>query len=103
VADVWFTVNPDGLDALRGQLTAIHSGMQNVGNEAGSYDPLDLGPNADVWNALQDFHNDWSNGLAMIGRNLGALLRLLADAAAGYRQTDDQIAQSAGPSPGAAG
>jgi hypothetical protein len=100
VAEVWFTVDPEGLDALRAQLAAIQSGMQNIGNEAGAYDPLDLGPNADVWNELQSFHNNWSDGLAMIGHNLQALLGLLASAAAGYRQTDEQIAQSATP-PGA--
>jgi hypothetical protein len=102
MADVSFSVDPDGLDRLHGQLSAIESGMQNIGNDAACYDPLDLGPNADVWNALQQFHNDWSNGMSMIKHNIGQLLKLLGQAADDYRGTEDQISQSATPQSGRA-
>jgi hypothetical protein len=93
--DVFFTVDPDGLQALRSQLERIQSGMQDVENLADSYDPLDFGPDDTVWNVLQDFQSDWSNGLASIGRNLTALGTLLDKAAADYRGTDQQIARTA--------
>jgi hypothetical protein len=102
MTDVCFSVDPDGLDRLRGQLGAIESGMQNSGSEAAACEPLDLGPTPELWNTLQDFHNDWSNGLAMISHNMQRLLGSLAGAAQDYRGTDDQIAQAATPQPGTA-
>ncbi len=93
--DVFFTVDPDGLEALRNQLEHIQSGMQGIGNAVDSYSPLDLGPDNAVWNALQAFQSDWSTGLAKIGRNLTALETLLDQAATDYRGTDQQIAQTA--------
>lgn len=100
MSDVFFSVDPDGLDSLSAKLSAVQATMQNAGNVAGCCDPLDLGQ--DVWIALQDFGNNWSNGLAMIGHNISALAGLLAKAAADYRGTDGQIARSAQPAPGAA-
>ena len=35
--DVFFTVDPDGLEALRGQLEHIQSRMQDIGNAVDSY------------------------------------------------------------------
>jgi hypothetical protein len=102
MTDVCFSVDPDGLDQLRGQLSAIESGMQNIGTVAAGYEALDLGPTPDLWNTLQSFHSDWSNGLAMISHNVQQLLGSLAGAAQDYRGTDDQIAQAATPQPGTA-
>lgn len=102
MTDVSFTVDPDGLDGLRGRLSAIESGMRGIGGTAAAYEPLDLGPNAAVWEALQNFHSDWSNGLAMITRNVQALLGLLSRAAEDYRGTEGQIAQAATPQAGPA-
>lgn len=93
--DACFTVDPDGLQALRSQLERIQDGIQNVENAADSYNPLDFGPDDTVWNALQAFQSDWSNGLAKIGQNLTALETLLDKAAEDYRGTDQQIAQAA--------
>ena len=93
--DVFFTVDPDGLEALKGRLEHIQSGMQDIGNAVDSYNPLDLGPDNAVWNALQAFQAGWSSGLAKIGRNLTGLQTLLDKAAADYRGTDQQIAQAA--------
>ena len=102
MADVRFSVEPDGLDALRAQRSAIESGMRDIGHVVSAYGPLDLGPNPDVWNALQSFHTDWSDGLAVITRNVAALVGLLARAAGDYRGTEDQIAQAAVPQTGPA-
>jgi hypothetical protein len=93
--DAFFTVDPDGLQALRSQLAHIQSGMRDVGNAADSYNPLDFGPDDAVWNALQAFQSDCSDSLAKIGQNLTALETLLGKAAEDYRGTDQQIAQTA--------
>ncbi len=93
--DVIFTVDPDGLDSLRSQLDRIGTGLQEIGQVAGSYEPLELGPDPAVWDALQKFDASWSDGIATIRRSLTALESLLGTAAADYRGTDQQIAQSA--------
>ena len=93
--DVFFSVDPDGLDALRGQLDGIGAGLQEMGQVAGSYDPLELGPDPAVWDALQHFDGSWSDGITTIRQNLAALEGLLGKAAADYRGTDQQIAQTA--------
>jgi len=72
--DVFFTVDPDGLEALRSQLEHIQNGMQDAGNVVDSYSPLDFGPDDAVWNALQTFQVAWSSGLAKIRQNLSALV-----------------------------
>lgn len=100
MGDVFFSVDPDGLDRLQAQLSTLRETMQNSANVAVSFEPLDLGPDQNVWNALQGFHDNWSNGLAMIGHNISALVGLLAKAAADYRGTDEQIAQAAQPTQG---
>lgn len=102
MTEVSFTVDPEGLDTLRGQLNAIESRMQGIGGTVDSYPWQELGPNANVHNALQSFSSDWSNGLAMISHNIQALTELLANAAGDYRGTDNQIAQAAVPPAGAA-
>jgi hypothetical protein len=96
--DVFFTVDPDGLDRMRAELDHIGTSMQDIGRVAGSYDPLDLGPDPSVWNALQQFDGDWSDGMRTIGQNLTALEGLLSKAAAHYRGTDAQLAQAAAQS-----
>jgi hypothetical protein len=92
-----FTVDPDGLDNLRGQLSAIQATMQDIGSITGCYSPADLGTTPQVWNALQSFNSNWSDGISKIGNNVAALVVLLAKAAADYRGTDEQIAQAAAP------
>jgi hypothetical protein len=96
--DVFFTVDPDGLDSLRSQLDRIASGLQDIGPASGSYDPLELGPDPAVWDALQDFDASWSDGIGTIRKNLAALEGLLGTAAADYRGTDQQIAQASAQS-----
>ncbi len=102
MGDVSFSVDPDQLDLLNSQLQAIESGMSMTGDTLAAYGQLELGPNADVWNALRWFHDDWSNGLFLIRENIGRLVKLLTQAAADYRATDQQIAQEATPQTGPA-
>ena len=102
MGDVSFSVDPDQLDLLNRQLQAIESGMSMTGDTLAAYGQLELGPSADVWNALHRFHDDWSNGRYLIRDNIGRLVKLLTQAAADYRATDEQIAQAATPQPGPA-
>jgi hypothetical protein len=102
MGDVSFSVDPDQLDLLTRQLQATGSGMSTTADTLAAYGQLELGPDADVWNALQRFHDDWSNGLFMIKDNIGRLVKLLTQAAADYRATDGQIAQAATPQTGPA-
>ena len=95
---VVFTVDPDGLDTLRARLAEVQSCMQSIGDVSAGYDPLDLGPGGAVWQELQNFHDNWSNGLAMISRNMSALANLLSSAAQGYRSTESAIVTADGGS-----
>ena len=95
MTEVSFTVDPEDLDALRSRLSAIESRMQGMGQTASSYSWQELGSNPDVYEALQNFSSNWSNGLALISHNIQALAKLLTNAAGDYRGTDDQIAQAA--------
>jgi hypothetical protein len=95
VPDVFFTVDPDGLDSLRSQLDRIGTGLEEIGQVASSYQPHELGPDPAVWDALQKFDASWSDGITMIRKNLTALEGLLGTAATDYRDTDQQIAQTA--------
>ncbi len=95
MTEVSFTVDPEGLDTLRSRLGAIESCMQSMGQTVSSYPWQDLGSSPDVYEALQNFSSNWSNGLALISHNVQALTKLLTNAAGDYRGTDDQIAQAA--------
>ena len=68
--------------------------MRAAGDLVGSYQPLDLGPNPDVRDALTAFQDESSTAVATIRANLDTLQNLLAQAAAGYRATDSQAAQA---------
>jgi hypothetical protein len=94
MTEVSFTVDPENLDALRGRLGAIESCMQGMGRTDSTYPWQELGSSPDVYEALQNFSSNWSNGLALISHNIQALTKLLTSAAGDYRGTDDQIAQA---------
>ena len=49
MTDVSFTVDPDGLERLRGRLSSIESGMQGAGDLTGSYQALGLGSGRLSW------------------------------------------------------
>lgn len=93
--DAAFTVDPDGLDALSGRLGEVVAGMQGMGVAVSAYDPLDLGPDTGVWQALQDFTGAWSTGLAAISSDVTGLRERLTGASAGYCGTESQIVQAA--------
>ena len=93
--DVDFTVDPDGLDALSHRLGEVVAGMQGMGVTVSAYDALDLGPDAGVLHALQDFTSAWSTALTVISDDVTGLQQRLTEAAGGYRGTEGQIVQTA--------
>jgi hypothetical protein len=96
MTDVSFTVDPDGLERLRGRLSSIESGMQGAGDLTGSYQALGLGSGRRVLEALTTFHDEWSGWMATVRQNLDTLQQLLGQAASGYLAVDGKVAGSAG-------
>jgi len=94
---VRFTVDPEGLAALHDQLVGIQADMQNIGSFTGNHDPLDLGTNDDVFNSLQNFYNQWSNGLSIVTDDMTAIVESLATAAEGYAKTENSIVTAETP------
>lgn len=92
---VYFTADPDGLDALNGRLTGIETDMRGIGVAIGSYSPTDLSPSGDVRKALQEFTDAWSAALKTINGNVSALRDRLASASNGYRGVEGNISNSA--------
>jgi Excreted virulence factor EspC, type VII ESX diderm len=90
--DISFRVNPDELDVLRRQLDDVVAGMNAAGNSCTGYQAADLGPTAAVWNSLERFHGDWSDGVAKIKQNVAGLAARLSEAARAYRELDGRIA-----------
>ena len=90
-----FTVDPDGLDALNSRLGEVVAGRQGMSVAVSAYYPLDLGPNASVSTALQDFTDSWFMRLTGISNEVTELQRGLTEAAGGYRGTEDEIVQAA--------
>lgn len=90
-----FTVDPDGLDALNARLGEVVADMQAMDVAVGAYYPLDLGPDAGVSNALQDFTGAWSTQLTAIRDDVGGLQERLTEASRGYHGTESQIVQAA--------
>jgi hypothetical protein len=97
MSDVSFTVDPDGLDALNGRLSEVVAGLKGMDVALSAYDPLDLGPDGSVWDALQGFTGAWSSSLGAISSDVSALQDRLTGAAGGYRTTEGQIAQATTP------
>jgi hypothetical protein len=95
MSGVYFTADPDGLDALSHRLSSLEDGMQGLTVAVDNYAPSDLSPDSDVWNALKAFNQAWSDELRVINGNLGALQRRLASASSLYRLTEQKIGDAA--------
>jgi hypothetical protein len=95
LSEVYFTADPDGLDALSQRLSSLEDGMHGVTVAVDSYPPPDLSPAGDVWNALKAFSQSWTDGLTVISGNVNALQQRLAAASALYRSTDQKIGDAA--------
>jgi hypothetical protein len=95
MTDVFFTADPDGLDALSQRLTGIEDSMQGLAVDIDRYEPSDLSPDGDVWGALKTLNEQWSRALSAINGNVSALQQRLAGASKLYRETDQQISQVA--------
>ncbi len=95
MSEVYFTADPDGLDALSQRLSTLEDGMQGLTVAVDAYAPSDLSPSGDVWDALKAFSQAWSDGLRVINGNVGALQQRLASASAFYRSTEEKIGDAA--------
>ncbi len=95
MSEVYFTADPDGLDALSQRLSSLEDGMPGLTVAVDAYAPSDLSPAGDVWDALKAFNQAWSDGLKVINGNVSALQRRLADASARYRSTEQKIGDAA--------
>ncbi len=95
MSEVYFTADPDGLDALSQRLSSLEDGMHGLAVAVDSYPPSDLSPAGEVWSALTTFSQSWTERLTVIGGNVGALQRRLTAASALYRSTDRKIGDAA--------
>lgn len=97
-----FQVDPSSLEGLARQLDAVQSQMSQIGDVAARVSPVDLG-SLDVYSALQDFHNDWSQGLAKIGGNISGVTDRLTAAAKSYDHAETSVKHAARPQQGGSG
>ena len=95
MSNVYFTADPDGLDALSQRLSGLEAGLQGLTVAVDAYAPADLSPSGDVWYALKAFSQDWSAELQVLNGNVSALQQRLAGASTLYRSTDQQIGAAA--------
>ncbi len=95
MSNVYFTADPDGLDALSQRLSSLENGMQGLTVAVDAYSPSDLSPVGDVWDALKAFNRDWSDGLKVINGNVSALRQRLTGASTLYRSTEQKIGDAA--------
>jgi hypothetical protein len=101
LTEVYFTADPDGLDALSQRLSSLEDGVHGLTVAVDSYAPSELSPAGDVWNALKAFSQSWTDGLTVISGNVDALQKRLTAASALYRSTDQKIGDAARQSAGA--
>jgi hypothetical protein len=94
---VWFTADPDGLDALSRRLSSIETDMNGVGVALGSYDSADLSPDGHVLTALQEFNDAWADEMKTINENVSGLQQRLTGASTLYRGTDQAFSSPALP------
>jgi predicted Zn-dependent protease len=90
-----FQVDPSSLEALASQLASIETQMSNIGDVAAQVSATDLGSSS-VYSALQDFHDNWSQGLAKISGNISTVTTHLSAAAQAYGTTETALEQAAG-------
>ena len=65
----------DGLDATRRTIDGVRS---------------DLG-SGDVWDALDDFENNWDDGRGQIDKNMKAMREVLEDSVKAYEDADAEL------------
>ncbi|MGD1053006.1 MAG: hypothetical protein ABR950_04175 [Candidatus Dormibacteria bacterium] len=96
-SDTSFEVDPSTLETLSGKLSTIESQMSNIGEVAAQLSPADLG-SGDVYMSLQQFHDNWSQGLQTISGNIATVTRILTAAAKAYGKAESNITTAAGGS-----
>jgi hypothetical protein len=90
-----YSVSSDSLRDLAGRLDGVYGEMRATGTVIGGYRGLLGSPEVD--DALDDFFNDWSDGMKKIEGHLEGVVQRLRAAADAYEQTDQDIAQAASP------
>ena len=95
MSGVYFTADPDGLDALSQRLSSLEDGMQGLTVAVDGYAPSDLSPDGNVWNALKAFNEAWADRLKVINGNVSALEQRLSAASRLYRSTEQKIGDAA--------
>ena len=90
-----FQVDHFTLQALAGQLSTIQTQMSDIGDSAAHVSPLDLG-SPQVYSALQDFYNNWSQGLSTISSNITTVTKMLNAAATAYATAEAKATSAAG-------
>jgi hypothetical protein len=93
--EVYFTADPDGLDALSQRMAGLEDGVQGLGLTVDSYPQSDLSPSGDVWHALKAFTQSWTDGLKVVNGDVGALQQRLSAASVLYRGADQKIGDAA--------
>ncbi|HZR50822.1 MAG TPA: hypothetical protein VFB06_15050 [Streptosporangiaceae bacterium] len=95
MTEVFFTADPDGLDALNRRVAVIEDGMRGLTVGIERYSQGDLSPTGNVWTSLYKFSESWSEALGVINTNIGALQQRLARASTLYRAADQGISDAA--------
>ena len=84
------SVDVEGLRVLSGTLGSVRSDLDatrsviSAGREAIGSDQ--------VYDALDDFENNWDDGRGQINENMQAMQEILDESAAAYEQTDQDLA-----------
>ena len=84
------SVDVEGLRTLSGTLASVRSNLDATRHviEATRHD---LGSD-DLYDALDDFENNWDDGRGQIDKNMQAMMEILDESADAYEKTDQDLA-----------
>ena len=82
-------VDIDGLRDLGSTLTRITDGLDATRRTIDGV-RADLG-SGDVWDALDDFENNWDDGRGQIDKNMKAMREVLEDSVKAYEDADAEL------------
>ena len=73
------------LSSITDTLNATRSLIEAVRSDLGS---------GDVWDALDDFENDWDDGRGQIEKNMKAMKQIMDDCVKAYNDGDEELYKS---------
>lgn len=82
-------VDIDGLTDLSSSLTRITDGL-NATRRTIDGVRADLG-SGDLWDALDDFENNWDDGRGQIDKNMKAMKEVIDDSVKAYADADAEL------------